>query len=1553
MPLKSFNFFLIHKKMDRKRIYLTTRRSNDYLIFFGPKLTSKPFEEILIEHWNKSQQATGRIVIILEEVEWASLTEVIMLTMWVLYLRKMEKDVAVCFPFCGILSVENDNERNVNRRKAVCSFLSRWQFPIRLEECGVEVYGGNQSYASWTERDDPRYCKVLPIRSFTKENIENISNIQLESIVYQILSEHSCLDPFESHAFSDIIFHEISKNIFDHASSAKKVPGLISIGMIKKNVWVEDEHGTWDSFYFRKLGDRSYLQIVLSDHGRGIYNTLFEAYANDGYLNKQRYYKKGIRCEEEPYVLRYSLEKLSSRNAKSRIKFKDIPRGLAWVYDVVREYRGFISVRSGSTRIGLSFLPGHNNKFQFDHNPLADFGGTILQIILPEYKPTEILTFQLASEPFPGKSPNIHMLSIAEYWTGIEDTDENYELLLESLDATIRPLDENDVVFIDFSGISWDKDTLSEFVRKMMYLQGETLIVGYNINTDHNKLLTEVQNVFLSKDGPINNVDIRITPFIDIKGRAFFLGCREEYEKKLLQELFAVDTTDLSTIKYSEGQKEISKFIKRNQHIIRRKDDQLQIRTSLISCPELLNEAIKNKIKKVIENPPDGIMIKHDGLFHLPSGEYATKFIQLQHLFEINNWDKRLAYTLLTKIHMQKQDSEKIDFIFGCSASTFPLIKHLAEGLSFNQDEDILCIDTYLDTHTHPDFEDIPKEKNVLIVTDVISTGGLIMRMTEAVLEREAIPFAIASIVDTRDEFESTINTNGTEIKVYSLYHDFIKKNEKPIKMDKNGQLIYDISHMDVIEIDPLSASPCYEHELLNHPPVIIESNDFISNYIEKSYAIINRHVETGGTHFCFYIDTEKIFKEQTIYNDIINKIIDCLSKDLPEIRPNSLTILYPYGSNAEYATTSFISKIKETLEIEEIKKRRIFRSKSKRGWKFGIPDKSFEPIIKDKTVVIWDDGCNSGDTLYQLVNYVCSLKPKTVFVYILISRLEPSYKNFFQKIKSYGIGKLRTKQSIKITFITSLGIPTYKPNNCPCCKILEELESDSFKPFSRLQPINDHIQREKNRLKVIRLKNIREEIKAKQYISQCELSEDSIQFRKEISSLIIMREAIAKLESLVPTEFDRGVLRERIKDKENLIILGRIIRDEPYIWDKIIPQCPDVVDKLFNFCGDILIDKTGHDSTFDLIAISILFSKNKQKVLIENLGKFILKIQHSKEAMDSFIFHVIKYSDEDEMLDTLEKCSEICDAHRTHETMKESIARVTISKVIQWARLNRAQKAGSKGSLKEAIISLENTYKEDPHKSGLQWWSTLMGTSPKASFKDWESRQIWWKDELRPLFQAFVANIETLQSVLTNIPSINPYLLKASELNYFNDLTALEEKLNFLCMENLNTVDREKNYEEFEPIVRRLYDYLISGNSLLAGITKSFPTNLSQGIKSVSELLREEINKKKIKLKITKIPDETNALFHKGLFHIAFREFVFNMCKHCEENGNADLITNINESTIEIKLIHSGRLKHAKNYGIGESKIEELLCAHNGNFIYPQELRGNKIESKIIVQKW
>ena len=218
-----------------------------------------------------------------------------------------------------------------------------------------------------------------------------------------------------------------------------------------------------------------------------------------------------------------------------------------------------------------------------------------------------------------------------------------------------------------------------------------------------------------------------------------------------------------------------------------------------------------------------------------------------------------------------------------------------------------------------------------------------------------------------------------------------------------------------------------------------------------------------------------------------------------------------------------------------------------------------------------------------------------------------------------------------------------------------------------------------------------------------------------------------------------------------------------------------------------------------------------------------------------------------------------------------------------------------------------------------------------------------------------FVKNIMTLQTILSNITPVKLYLLKDSWPNFINDLVLIDEKLLVLCMDNVDKVVYTKCYNEFKSILKKINETIVSKESFLAKMIKEVHTDLIKEIKYILDFLKEEMEKKRINLNlvIPKNATDVKVLFHKPLFDIVFREFIFNMCKHSEENANADLIINTNnKETVEISLTHPGKLKCNMSFGTGEEMVKELILAHEGDFVFPYEIKENKIESKIIIKR-
>jgi hypoxanthine-guanine phosphoribosyltransferase len=1127
--------------------------------------------------------------------------------------------------------------------------------------------------------------------------------------------------------------------------------------------------------------------------------------------------------------------------------------------------------------------------------------------------------------------------------------------MLGALEDTFKPLDRNDIVFLDFSGIHWEKNTLSNFIRKIMYLQGNALAIGININRPHFKIIDEVNKIFLSGDSLISDFDRKITPLIDVTNDILFLGCKNDFEQNLLNELFQVEEVDLQSFITEDDEEELKKdkirFLKRNVHLIGTSKNKLRIMASFKSGGDLLIDAIENMIKQLIEQPPLGIIIRHeDHIFHLPSGKYSSVYIQLSHILQFGNWAVRFAYSLITKLGLHFIDCKNINFIVGGTASVAPLLEAIAEGIGLLDDEKILCIETYIDTPYHNDFDDIPKDANVLIVTDVISTGGLIEKMVEAVVVRGANPKAIAAIVDTRVSSDVEIKVKDRTVSIYSLYSEPIKKttNKVALGFDGQGKLIEDGS--GIIEIDRLTATPYYE--IVPAVPPLIDPKEFFEKHIKESFTISNRHIESGGTHFCFYIDTKKIFQNEIIRSELISTVVERLSKQLPKKIPNEITILYAWGSNATYAMPHLIAEIKKKTKISKIISRSIFRSKSVNGWRFGTPDKSYENIIRDRVVLIFDDGSNSGDTLTQLIDYSCSFSPRLLFLYILISRLEPFYRKFFQKIYAYG----SSTKNVSCTFFTSLDIPTYKPNSCPCCNRERDIKADIMETFSVLEPVRHYLDRELRRIQSVRIRNIRKEIDERQYISLSELSadpEDSERFREEITRLIIVREAMAKLESLVPTEKDRVSLKDMMLDKNNLRMLVRIIRDEPHLWQKLASQCPDVINMLIMCCIDSLINVNSQYDAFDMAAMDIIFVTGNHGKIKDRLDKVILKTQASTDLLNSFIYYIFKFLNDDEIIQLLKESKDISEKDKSNDIGRKRNTRVQLSTALHWAILNRAKKVGTKGDIKKAIVWLKDIYDADPHKSFISLWNTIKETSLHYRMGKWAERYKWWL-QIERLREEFITNIQTLQTILKHITGIDPYLISVPDV--INSFTEIEKNLHKLSTEGLTPVESRKSYELFRSNIEKLHQKIIAKESKIATIMRGFPTEAEPEITSIEVMLGQSIMDNNIGLKISSFPNKCiKIICHNELFHDVFTEWIRNMCKHASANTavTANLIISLTDQSLELKLIHDGSIAAGETKGYGETMIAEIMTDLGGRFDPPQSNLSGRIESKLIFERW
>ncbi|MCC8409086.1 hypothetical protein LJ707_09100 [Mucilaginibacter sp. UR6-1] len=286
-----------------------------------------------------------------------------------------------------------------------------------------------------------------------------ISPFDLTGEIIDRLELFDCYSPFENKIISNVITKELFANSLIHANSSGKLNGSEEcyFALSLNNKWdnlasnyfleqfiAEKEPETLD-FYKDKTAilksikpvikkltaeqqkqypaireadlsrfkedflNISYLEFTFLDFGDGIYQTLREKFDKFSATNEPSAHFKSLRREDQ--ILEYAFFPDSSRNQyHSRLQNPELfPRGLYFLVDMVRRYKGLLIVRSGSGKIVYDFsdkiiIRNTGREVNAARNPtqvLQDavrpstgdpvhFDGTMITIVLPERKNVDV-----------------------------------------------------------------------------------------------------------------------------------------------------------------------------------------------------------------------------------------------------------------------------------------------------------------------------------------------------------------------------------------------------------------------------------------------------------------------------------------------------------------------------------------------------------------------------------------------------------------------------------------------------------------------------------------------------------------------------------------------------------------------------------------------------------------------------------------------------------------------------------------------------------------------------------------------------------------------------------------------------------------------------------------------------------------------------------------------------------------------------------------------------------------------------------------------------------
>jgi len=635
---------------------------------------------------------------------------------------------------------------------------------------------------------------------------------------------------------------------------------------------------------------------------------------------------------------------------------------------------------------------------------------------------------------------------------------------------------------------------------------------------------------------------------------------------------------------------------------------------------------------------------------------------------------------------------------------------------------DLIMLSSYYSFDTEKPFEKIENNDRVLIVNDVISTGSLVGQLLKKIEEiKEAIVNAVFSITDTRiplseiespDEIKSvffgTYENNfftlsafddGIQLKKYKGPYsgNAIQKRINPllntivelkaIHGEQDKILFPDASEIvDDEKIDAYYFKVGHFQQNLTHNGYLTDMRPLFASdkgiyIIEKlKEAIEDKHsgASSNKTKETLNIRLVNIEKQLETVKSIINlesysEYFNVINKELDELKKRTFTdetikphkrsfspnfIFYPVFSGIEKMSHFKLSNIFNTHPDNIIGLQRFDTPK---GWRFPFPAKRYNELTKNKSILILDSGSLTGESLVQLIDNIGFLDVKEIVVLSVIVRIEDFYREFYSRLKSLKVKRLKTKEEkkhlntlntqltqteienivpIEVLFGINLHIPVFSSSvSCPFCEEIKYLTS--ILEIHKSTVTNDVIAYvNERRSEIKQLHSSKDKLVNISY-----LPTDNSKNDVDTKGIFITRDLLGKIDSyrFYPDYFQSFVtLQEEIKiapewynnthiKKEIELILICILH-EPYLLDLVKNYLAGLIPSLKEYLlkktvnGDFSTNQFYYNwSTYSLIRLSYLFLKDTF-FSIQNFEKILLIADKKSKLFLHFKFWEILY---------------------------------------------------------------------------------------------------------------------------------------------------------------------------------------------------------------------------------------------------------------------------------------------------------------------------------------
>lgn len=1098
-------------------------------INFPKNISSTSFENIIQESFkNTFENKIKQIVFSLKNVQWCDIFELSLLALWIDKLLKESKKVVFIYPKIELdkddlatsIIIEDEiasldfKQNEIDKYNNCYGFFIKYRFEEYFSSKKIEFRNVRKNISSQFNYHSPFY-------TLTKLNKNVFTNLEKElrkdARFNNVFNEGYDFEIVKSGKIRDVVLHELGENIVKYAKGkdANMIMTLIGMNSKKRSVWnsvIINNYFNNEKDFFIKLSDYPYIEIVISDNGQGILNTLKKAYLNDKIIEQKKDHPTEID------ILKYSLLPHStSRSLEERMEdikddiLKEIKdfnptTGLHRLKETIRRFRGYLAIRSGRSIISFDFLnkPQSGNGIADDCmteiSNLVNYGGTQFKIYIPlipdlqEQQPKE-RKFSFRESQLNKEYLYINLSSHFKQKYNADTQELFLYSVYQELDRLSSITSKKDIV-----GLIVDFSYTEKINSKILQVILRKVLLNQSVYNKANVALNVESEIVLSFNSSMGNQikhdEIKPLIVFDQIYNRNLIGCKEEDRLEFYRIIEGKE--------YDKNK--LNVFIKKYNFLF---DHNLKNgnysfihnRTNIINNAA---KSIEEILSQIIINQSSNVYFPNVKVFLKNSGKYCLGYFEIYNLLINNNYQSLIKQWITYKFIELKPD-----YVISIGSAYGNLINELLDELSRKGKYKLkhINIETPLNYYKFLSINmDLASYSKIIIFTDVISTGNTLKKVIEnlpkvkisyiyTIVDAPDIELEHSDLFELRSKTESIVNKP-------THYYDFLPPewtySELQITDESTHVLLKSSEAKDgtLFQDYGIKSNKVY----INEEEVDSYENNFLNEIIVKKNAYYYDHVITNDKHLTYLFDIPLILEN---YEDDIVKIIQLYMKQELTKRKSSLknvnNVIY---LNYNLGLAKLANKVSQRFPNSS-----PIALSSRELNKDLVPENEVQ-LFKGKTVLILDDALIKGESIMKLIDFVEERGIKSIFIFILINRSNNNISRRFKKIGKYG------SSEVIINYIFNAELPGFVEESCPFCKkhkILEKrlVEVSSIK---YLEPYRNYLTNEllkfghKNLESIKDLKQLTHASNKKMIIHKwkLELSKylENLSVRKEISSL-------------------------------------------------------------------------------------------------------------------------------------------------------------------------------------------------------------------------------------------------------------------------------------------------------------------------------------------------------------------------------------------------------------------------------------------------------------------